>query len=55
MGSNSNRDNIQLALIAAQFLSNKELLLYDYIRENNTKMCVVTDTGLQNIDEDKAW
>ena len=54
-GSNSNRDNIWIALINAQFLRSKELLLYDYIRENNIKMCIVTETWLQNRDEDKAW
>ena len=54
-GSNSNRDNIQIALINAQSLRYKELLLYENIRENSIKMCIVTETWLQYRDEDKAW
>ena len=43
-GSNSNRDNMQISLINAQSLRSKEILLYNYISENNTEMCVVTKT-----------
>ena len=36
-------------------MRSKELLLYDYARENNTEMYIVTETWLQNRDEDKRW
>ena len=55
LGFNSNSDNIEITLINAQSLRSKELLLYEYIRENNIEMCIVTETWLQNRDEDKAW
>ena len=55
MGFNSNSDNIHIALISAQSLRSKELLLYDYIRENNVEMCIVTEKWIQNRDEDNAW
>ena len=55
LGFNSNSDNIQIALINTQPLRSKELLLYDYIRENNIDMCIDAETWLQNRDEDKAW
>ena len=48
LGSNSNRDNTEIALISAQSPRIKELMLYDYIRESNTEMCTVTETWLQN-------
>ena len=35
-GSNSSMDNIKIALINAQSLRSKELLLHDFIKENNT-------------------
>ena len=53
--SNGDVDNMQIALINAQSLSNKELLLYDYIREDNVDICIVTETWIQNREEDKAW
>ena len=55
LGFNGNSDNIQIALINAQSLRSKELLLYDYIRENNIDLCIVTEIWLQNRNEDKAW
>ena len=46
---------MQIALINAQSLRSKELLLYDYIREDNIDICIVTETWIQNREEDKAW
>ena len=53
--SDSNDDNMQLALINAQSLRSKELILYDYIREDNIDICIVTETWIQNREEEKAW
>ena len=46
---------MQIALINAQSLRSKELLLYDYIREDDIDMCIVTETWIQNREEDKVW
>ena len=46
---------MQIVLINAQSLRSKELLLYDYIKEENIDICIVTETWIQNREEDKAW
>ena len=46
---------MQIVLINAQSLCSKGLLLYDYIKEENIDMCIVTETWIQNREEDKAW
>ena len=40
-GSDRSRDDIQIALINAQSLRIKELLLYDYIKQNSIDLCIV--------------
>ena len=56
-GSNRDRnsDNMLIALVNAQSLRSKELLLHDYIKEDNIDICIVTETWIQNTEEDKAW
>ena len=46
---------MQIAVINGQSLRSKELLLYDYIREDDIDICIVTETWIQNREEDKAW
>ena len=53
--SDSNSDNMQIAVINAQSLRREELLLYDYIREDDIDICIVTETWIQNREEDKVW
>ena len=50
-----NSDNMLIALVNAQSLRSKELLLHDYIKEDNIDICIVTETWIQNTEEDKAW
>ena len=50
-----NSDNMLIALVNAQSLRSKELLLHDYIKEDNMDICIVTETWIQNTEEDKAW
>ena len=42
-------------LVNAQSLRSKDLLLYEYIKEDNIDICIVTETWIQNREEDKAW
>ena len=57
LGFNSDRnsDNMLIVLVNAQSLRSKDLLLYEYIKEDNIDICIVTETWIQNRKEDKAW
>ena len=48
-------DNMLIVLVNAQSLRSKELLLHDYIKEYNIDICIVTETWIQNTEEDKVW
>ena len=55
VNSDMNSDNMLIVLVNAQFLRSKDLLLHEYIKEDNIDICIVTDTWIQNREEDKAW
>ena len=46
---------MQIAVINAQSLRSIELLLYDYIRGDDIDICIVTETWIQNREDEKAW
>ena len=50
LGFNSDRnsDNMLIVLVNAQSLRSKDLLLYEYIKEDNIDICIVTETWIQN-------
>ena len=57
LGFNSGRnsDNLLIVLVNAQSLRSKDLLLHEYIKEDNIDICIVTETWIQNREEDKVW
>ena len=56
LGFNSDRNsgNMLIVLVNAQSLRSKDLLLHEYIKEDNIDICIVTETWIQN-REDKVW
>ena len=52
--SDRNSDNMLIVLVNAQSLRGKELLLHDYIKEDDIDICIVTESWIQNREEDKA-
>ena len=44
-----------IGLVNAQSLRSKNLLLYEYIKEDNIDICIVIEAWKQNREKDKAW
>ena len=40
--------NIKGTLANMQSIKNKDLILYDYLQSNDTDICILTETWLQN-------
>ena len=57
LGFNSDRnsDNMLIVLVNAQSLRSKDLLLHEYIKEDNIDICIVRETWIPNREEDKVW
>ena len=51
----NNSSNIKLTLANMQSIRNKDLLLYDYLQSNNSDLCILTETCLQNCVNDDIW
>ena len=47
--------NIKVKLANKQSIKNKDLILYDYLQSNDTDICILTETWLQNCDSDEIW
>ena len=47
--------NIKVTLANIQSIRNKELILYDYLQSNDSDICILTKTWLQNCDNDEIW
>ena len=47
--------NIKVTLVNIQSIRNKDLILYDYLQWNDTDICILTETWLQNCDSDEIW
>ena len=47
--------NIKVTLANIQSIRNKDLLLYDYLQSNNSDICILTETWLQNCDNHEIW
>ena len=47
--------NIKVRLANIQSIRNKDLILYDCLQSNDTDICILTETWLQNCDSDEIW
>ena len=47
--------NIKVTLVNIQSIRNKDLILYDYLQSNDTDICILTETWLQNCDSNEIW
>ena len=47
--------NINGTLANIQSIRNKDLMLYDYLQSNDTDICILTETWLQNCNSDEIW
>ena len=47
--------NIKVTLVNIQSIRNKGLILYDYLQSNDTDICILTETWLQNCNSNEIW
>ena len=47
--------NINVALANIQLIKIKDLILYDYLQSNDTDICILIETWLQNCNSDEIW
>ena len=47
--------NMKVTLANIQSIKNKDLILYDYLQSNDSDICILTETWLQNCDNDEIW
>ena len=48
----NNCSNITVTQANIQSIRNKDLILYDYLQLNDSDICILTETWLQNCDSD---
>ena len=51
----SSSSNIKVTLANIQSIRNKDLIPYDYLQSNDTEICILTETWLQNCNSDEIW
>ena len=51
----NNYSNIKVTLANIQSIRNKDLILYDYLQLNDSDICILIKTWLQNCDSDEIW
>ena len=51
----NNSSYIRLTRANMQSIRNKDLLLYDYLQSNNSDICILNETWLQNCVNDDIW
>ena len=47
--------NMNVTLVNMQSIRNKDLNLYGYLQSNDSNFCILTETWLQNCDNDEIW
>ena len=51
----SSSTNIKVTLANIQSVKNKDLILFNYLKSNDTDVCILTETWLQNCASDELW
>ena len=51
----SNHCSLCISLGNIQSIKNKQLILHQYLVENNISLCVLTETWLRDTDADQVW